>query len=115
MGERVELPAKEKTLPPMPLTVDEVAGLMELVPGFTPAQVRNRAMLEVMYGCGLRRSEVVGLNVGDIDFSAETIFVRGKGQKDRVLPIGEVALHWVTKTLEKRKAKLRKQYPLFAV
>lgn len=66
----------------------------------TPQLIRDRAALEVLYSCGLRRMELVGLNTYDIDFARELLMVReGKGKKDRVVPIGARALAWVDKYL----------------
>jgi site-specific recombinase XerD len=113
IASRVELPAKEETLPPLPLAVEEIKTFLELVSTETLAGKRNRAILECMYGCGLRRSEVLGLNVGDIDFAGETVFVRGKGQKDRILPINSIALQSIAIYLQDRGGRPRKQSPLF--
>src|SRR5690606_31314333 len=61
-----------------------------------PLGLRDRAVLEVFYSCGLRRGELIGLLVRDVDMDRGTVFVRsGKGAKDRFVPIGERALFWV--------------------
>ncbi|TVM03331.1 MAG: hypothetical protein CV087_05550 [Candidatus Brocadia sp. WS118] len=56
---------------------------------------RNRALLELMYSCGLRAKEVLGLNVGDVQFDHGTALVHGKGNKDRIVPIGKTALRYL--------------------
>ena len=61
-----------------------------------PLGLRDRAVLEVFYSCGLRRSELIDLRLRDVDFDRGTVFVRcGKGAKDRYVPIGERALFWL--------------------
>ena len=112
---RIELPRPERALPPTPLTVEEVDDLIALVPTRRAAGYRNRAILETMYACGLRASEVLGLNVGDVDFLEATVFVRGKGGKDRLLPIHDAALSAISDYLERRSGRIQKSSPLFMV
>jgi len=100
---RVEIPRCRQPLPPKPLSIEEVDRLIALVPPTSLAGMRGRAMLELMYGCGLRRSELVGLNVGDVAFSKRTVSVRGKGGKDRVVPVNDIALDAVSKYLHARR------------
>ena len=110
---RMELPEKEGPLPPTPLSVDEVSQLFDLVPPTSPTYKRNRALLELLYACGLRRSEAVGLNMGDISFAERTVFVRGKGGKDRVVPVHDGALRAVSAYLKARGGRPRSSSPLF--
>lgn len=84
-------PKKDKPLP-VYLPVDDMFRLLDAPPADTPAGVRDRAVLEVLYSCGLRVSELVGLNWGDIDTNLEVVRVRGKGDKERIVPIGRKAL-----------------------
>jgi integrase/recombinase XerC len=84
-------PRKEQQLP-VHLTVDDMFRLLEAPPKDTPAGLRDRALLEVLYSCGLRVSELVGLDWSDIDSSLEVVRVRGKGGKERLAPIGRKAL-----------------------
>lgn len=65
--------------------------LIEAVDGDSPAEVRDRAVLEVLYGCGLRCSEVLSLNLHDVDRQARLLRVHGKGRKERVVPFGPPA------------------------
>jgi integrase/recombinase XerC len=84
-------PKQEHPLPTH-LTVDDMFRLLEAPPSDTPAGVRDRAILEVLYSCGLRVSELVGLSWEDIDPTLEIVRVRGKGNKERIVPIGRKAL-----------------------
>jgi tyrosine recombinase XerC len=98
-------PKLEKHLPSF-MTEDEVSRLIESAFAKTPKDLsglRDRAILEVFYSSGLRISELVGLNLEDIDFISGILKVRGKGKKERIVPIGETALNVVKKYLEKRK------------
>jgi integrase/recombinase XerC len=84
-------PKKDKQLPAH-LTVDDMFRLLEAPDPATPSGKRDRAILEVTYSCGLRVSELVGLDWVDVDASLGLVRVRGKGNKERVVPIGEKAL-----------------------
>lgn len=84
-------PKQEHPLPTH-LTVDDMFRLLEAPPSDTPAGLRDRAILEVLYSCGLRVSELVGLRWEDIDPTLEVVRVRGKGNKERIVPIGQKAL-----------------------
>ncbi len=84
-------PKQEQPLPTH-LTIDDMFRLLEIPAADTPAGLRDRAMLEVLYSSGLRVSELVGLNWGDIDATLEVVRVRGKGNKERIVPIGGKAL-----------------------
>jgi integrase/recombinase XerD len=76
---------------PKALAEDEVAALLEAVTGDDPGARRDRALLEVLYGTGLRISEAVGLRLSDVDLEAHTMRVLGKGSKERVVPVGRYA------------------------
>lgn len=77
----------------LPRTVAErpLNALIEAVDGGDPLSLRDRLALELLYGCGLRCSELIGLNLHDADLTAGTVRVRGKGNKERVVPFGEKA------------------------
>ncbi len=83
-------PKKARTLPRV-LGYAEVKKLLESVSGADPADLRDRAILEVMYGCGLRASETTGLELGDIDLDHGILRAFGKGSKERVVPVGREA------------------------
>ncbi len=89
----------------LPRTVDEKAlnELIELVDGETAEELRDRAILEVLYGCGLRCSELIGLNLTALDPKAMTLRVYGKGRKERIVPFGEPARKAIGKYLVWRK------------
>jgi integrase/recombinase XerD len=76
---------------PKALTEDEVAGLLAAVGRDSPSALRDRAILEVLYGTGVRISELVGLSIGDMDLESATIRVLGKGSKERIVPLGRFA------------------------
>lgn len=96
----VELPRMGHMLPRNVLTQDEAERIMMVPDIFDPLGLRSRALLEVLYSTGVRRSELARMDITDVDFAAGTIFVReGKGQKDRVVPVGARALSWVQKYL----------------
>lgn len=99
-------PASELILPkttaslPVVLTEDEVDRLMQQPDIHTPYGLRDRAILELFYSAGLRRTELCNLQVSDLSLSRQTVFVReGKGGKDRLLPVGERAIAWLAKYL----------------
>jgi site-specific recombinase XerD len=73
---------------PKPLDEDEVTTLLDSIPDATPTDLRDRALLELLYGTGARVSEVVGIGLGDLDFDEELILVTGKGSKQRLVPMG---------------------------
>jgi integrase/recombinase XerD len=84
-------PRRSKRLPKV-LTRDEVRHLIEQPRGSSPADLRDRALLETMYACGLRASEAIGLELSDIDLEAGVLRARGKGSKERIIPIGTKAI-----------------------
>src|SRR3954469_20754091 len=80
--------------PPLPkaLPAGDVSSLLDRIPATTPLELRDRALFEIAYGCGLRAEELVDLDVGSVDFEGEQLRVEGKGAKTRVVPAGEQAL-----------------------
>jgi integrase/recombinase XerC len=97
----VRTPKKEKQLP-VHLSVDDMFRLLEAPSSGTPVGRRDRAILEVAYSCGLRVGELVKLNWADIDPALGVVRVRGKGNKERIVPIGRKALD----ALEQYKSSL---------
>lgn len=86
----LEMPKVPKGLPKA-LTEQEVASLLDAVVGDDPIARRDRAILEVLYGTGLRISELVGLSLGDLDLDAGLLRAFGKGSKERIVPVGRFA------------------------
>ena len=84
-------PRRSQRLPHV-LTRGEVTRLLEQPKGTEPAALRDRALLEVMYACGLRASEVTGLEVRDLDLEDQVLRARGKGSKERIVPVGRAAV-----------------------
>lgn len=87
--DKIELPKITKSIPDV-LTIDEIDLLMNInvIDAFT---ARNKAMLELVYGAGLRVSELVNLNINDIDLEEDLVRMIGKGNKERIVPIGDYA------------------------
>jgi integrase/recombinase XerD len=84
-------PPKLQRLPKV-LSREEVAKLLEQPKGTEPLALRDRGLLEVMYACGLRVSEAIGLEVGDVDLEEGMLRARGKGSKERIVPVGRRAV-----------------------
>jgi integrase/recombinase XerD len=85
---------------PKVLSRDEVAHLLEQPRGTTPAALRDRALLETMYACGLRASEAIGLELSELDLQDGILRARGKGSKERIVPIGSKAIEALSAYLE---------------
>jgi len=100
-AEIVATPKQEKPLPTF-LPVDEVFSLLETPDRSTTWGARDRAILETLYSCGIRVSELTGLSEGDVDFSLGILKVYGKGRKERIVPIGEKALAAIREYLPQR-------------
>ena len=121
-GFRNDHPTDRIVGPKLPKRVPEVADiallkeLLSLPKQGTRLGSRDCALLEILYGCGLRASEIVGLDVEDVDHSNKTLRVRGKGNKERVVPMGEYALEAFVrygKALKTLRAKDRDLTALF--
>lgn len=89
------------------LTVEEIQRIMEVIDLSTPEGHRNRAMAEVMYGCGLRVSELVTLRLSNLFFDDGFVKVVGKGNKERLIPIGEMAMKMVTLYVDGKRKELK--------
>ena len=92
---------------PKTLKPSEVAALLDRIPASTPLELRDRALFELAYACGLRAEELVLLDVGSVDFDAEEVRVFGKGSKTRTVPAGEHALRALAAYLERGRNALR--------
>jgi integrase/recombinase XerC/integrase/recombinase XerD len=92
---------------PRVVRADELAGLLESIPADGPLALRDRAIFELAYACGLRAEEIVSLKSGDVDYDSEQLRVEGKGQKTRFVPVGELALTALRRYLERGRDALR--------
>lgn len=108
-------PKKPLKLPDV-LSIDQVDVLMDTIPDDSALHIRDRAMLEVLYGCGLRVSELVGLDRERLYLDDGFLLVFGKGSKERMVPISGLALSWLERYLaEARVVLYRPQKPTSAV
>ena len=105
VSEFIERPKLKKALPKA-LSIEDVDLLLD-IPLNTPFDYRNKAMLELMYGCGLRVSELVSLELNDIDQVNCFIRILGKGSKEREIPVGEYALYYLKEYIRVRDALLK--------
>jgi integrase/recombinase XerD len=98
----LDLPRKAPRALPCPLSLEQVETIFAVPDVSDPLGVRDRAILETLYGTAVRRRELVNLDVGDVDRSRGVVLVRrGKGGKDRLVPLGGSALGWIERYLEK--------------
>jgi len=92
----IQLPKEEHRLPSSYMTLSEVEALLSIVDLTTPSGLRDRAMLETFYSTGMRRAELIRLQLDDLNRDDGLVMIRqGKGRKDRVVPIGRRALQWI--------------------
>jgi integrase/recombinase XerD len=103
-------PRRSRKLPQV-LTRGEVEKLLSQPRGTEPAALRDRALLEVMYACGLRASEAIGLELMDVDIEEGVLRARGKGSKERVVPIGQAALRALRVYVDRGRPLLVKGAP----
>lgn len=104
-AQTVPLPRKPHSLPDV-LSVAQVTKLLDGLPSSTPVEKRDAAVLEVLYGCGLRVSELVGLDVDRVYFDEECLRVVGKGSKERVVPFSGMAVQRMRAYLEEARPEL---------
>jgi len=105
-------PKQPRRLPKL-LGVEDVIRLLEAIPTGTDLGVRDRAMFETLYGGGLRVSELVGLDLADLDLSEGLVRVRGKGRRERLSPIGPEATAWISRWVPLRRTILVGERALF--
>jgi integrase/recombinase XerD len=96
--EHLDSPRPARRLP-RTLSVEDVAALVEAPDTTRPDGLRDRALLELLYACGLRASEALGLRVEDVNVAAGYVIVTGKGNRQRLVPAGAQALDWVRRYL----------------
>ena len=97
--EKLELPKKQRDLPDT-LELHEVDYILENIPIDKQAGIRDRALIETLYGCGLRVSELINLRNKELFLEYEIIRVLGKGSKERLVPLGKIASKWIKKYIE---------------
>ena len=105
VSEFIDRPKLRKTLPKT-LSIEDVDKLLDIKLE-SPFDYRNKAMLELMYGCGLRVSELVNLTLNDIDMTNSLIRIFGKGSKEREIPIGEYSIYYLNEYLNVRDSLLK--------
>src|ERR1700752_759574 len=114
----VSTPKLPKKLPRVP-TIEEMNSVLDgQMPSAAAFPERDRLMLELLYGCGIRNSELVGINIDDIRLSAEAILIRGKGKKERYVPFGGVVKSALAKYLPARQfvlSEFRKNTPALLI
>ena len=98
---------KEKPLPTV-LSLEEIEQMLALLEGDEPLVLRNKAILELLYGSGLRVSELIDLTLGDLHINRRFINIVGKGNKERIIPLGEESAFALKEYLEKSRSKLKK-------
>jgi len=105
--ENIKYPKKDMRMQPTP-TEDEMAKLIDAIDVSRTVGVRDRAMIETMYSCGLRLDELLNLSVHSIDLSENTVRVMGKGRKERILPLTSQAVEWLGKYVREARNGLLK-------
>ena len=106
-SEFIDRPKTTKTLPHS-LTFKEVNTLLD-IPLNTPFDYRNKAMLELMYGSGLRVSELINLTLYDFDFNNDIIRIKGKGSKERIVPMNDIEVYYIKEYLNVRSLLIKKK------
>jgi integrase/recombinase XerD len=101
----LKAPRQSRKLPQV-LSRDEIARLLAQPEGSEPPALRDRALLEVMYACGLRASEAIDLEVSDLDLDARVLRARGKGNKERLVPVGSAAARALSVYLARGRPRL---------
>jgi integrase/recombinase XerC len=100
--EVIQAPRAERYIPAF-LTVDDIFALVNAPLANDASGLRDQAIIELFYSAGIRLSELTGLNMGEIDFGQGLIKIRGKGKKERLVPVGEPALAALRKYQDRRK------------
>lgn len=111
-AENISFPKKDKKLPRF-LEVNEINYFLDNIKGDRLEDIRDKAILETLYSTGIRVSELVNLNVQDVDFQNSLIKVLGKGSKERIVPIGSKALDSIENYIKNRKSKFNNNEVLF--
>ena len=104
---RIDSPRLPRRLPDT-LTEDDVDALLTEPDPQEPIELRDRAMLEILYGCGLRVSELTGLTVDQVNLRQGVVRISGKGGKERLVPLGEEAVDWLVRYMKEARNELLK-------
>lgn len=110
----LESPVREKNLP-LVLSTEQIEVFLAAISLEKPVGVRDRALFELVYSCGLRVSEAVNLSLDDVYLDEQMILVHGKGGKERFVPFGKAAHEWITRYLSEARLQLVKSRPERAV
>ena len=103
----LELPRAEKRLPQQALSLTEIKTILNYPDITDPLGIRDRAILELLYSTGIRRTELTNLQLTDLNQERQTLqIIQGKGNKDRVVPVGKSTLTWLEKYLDEVRPKL---------
>ncbi len=111
---RIDSPNQPKRLPDT-LSEQDVEQLLAEPDPTVPIELRDRAMLEILYGCGLRVSELVNLAVDQVNLRQGVVRITGKGDKERLVPMGEEALDWLSRYMREARGELLRQRPADAL
>ncbi len=103
----LEIPRKKERLPFF-LTFEEIERLISVIDTGSILGLRDRAIIETLYATGMRVSEILNLKREDVDFEEEVIRVKGKGEKERILPVNRVSLFYLREYIEKARRKILK-------
>ena len=107
-ADRLEMPRREKRLPKNIPTIEEMRKILNKPDVNNVYGLRDKAVLELLYSTGIRRDELRKLNIYDIDLSEGYMRVQGKGKKERVVPVGAVAIKWVEKYINEGREKIKR-------
>lgn len=101
----LETPRLGKKLPDV-LNIEEINGLIDAIDASKPEGMRNKAIIELLYGCGLRVSELTNIRISNIFADSEFVKIVGKGNKERIIPIGATALKYIKIYLESSRVHI---------
>ena len=106
--DRIDTPKFKRHFPNV-LTIEEIDKLLGTINVSSPSGIRDRALYELIYSCGLRVSEAVNLDLNSIYLTEGVVLVKGKGKKERLVPLGDVAAHWLKEYLHNSRYLLSKR------
>lgn len=107
-AQQIKQVKKDSKLPTV-LSLEEIEQMLALLDGDKPLQIRNKAIIELLYGSGLRVSELINLTLGDLHINRRFINIVGKGNKERIIPLGDESAFALKRYLEKSRSVLKKE------